>query len=391
MKSKMFLTVLTALALIMVLTGNAGSVSAGGCDPAFVLQSGKVLSVLPNGVDDTANLQCVFDAATAIGADVQVRLSAGTFHTAQVVVNGFDGTFAGVGADATVITNLPNLYVTPVDMYLNPPSATNPWASLIAFVGGNIAISDLAIKITGDHPTMGWTIFGIDPPLTELAQAIVVLGSEAYVKVERVLVEGELMDNSLYGYNLINGIYFEGFMGEPPWAPISGSFEVYDSTFKHMASGSPVFNLINSTVTISRNKYQDTGFDAADTTELINTNLAFTHNQVDGALFGFWVYTNITESSGSNLLIRNNVFHATYGIYFEGTFGAGNKCLLKGNNVQNVTDIGIYLGPGVSGCTVIGGSNKTNVLDLGTGNILVGVNNMGTGVGPTIQHFLKRP
>jgi hypothetical protein len=391
MKSRLFLTLLTALALLAALTGHAGSASARvGCDPTFVSQSGKVLSVLPNGVDDTVNLQCAFDAAVAIGAGARVQLSAGIFYTAQVVVNGFDGTFTGAGADATVITNLPNLYVTPVDMYLNPPSADNPWASLIAFVGGNIAISDLAIKIIGDHPTMGWTIFGIDPPPTELATAIVILGDEVHAKIERVFVEGELMNNSLYGYNLINGIYFEGFMGEPPWAPISGSFEVYDSTFKHMASGSPVFNLINSTVTISRNRYEDTGFDAADTTELINTDLAFTHNQVDGALFGFWIYTNITESFGSNLLIQNNVFRSTYGVYFEGTFGAGNTCLLKANNVQNVTDIGVFLGSDVSGCTVVGGSNKTNVLDLGTGNVLVGVNNMGTGVGPTISDFLRR-
>jgi len=97
----------------------------------------------------------------------------------------------------------------------------------------------------------------------------------------------------------------------------------------------------------------------------------------------------LSEDEGASYLIKNNVFRGEVGAAFEQTFGEGNECLLLGNNVQNVTDIGVYLGPGTKGCTVVGGSNKTNVLDLGTDNILTGVNNMGTGVGPTIHHFMK--
>jgi hypothetical protein len=104
------------------------------------------------------------------------------------------------------------------------------------------------------------------------------------------------------------------------------------------------------------------------------------------AIIGFDLYNIFaTESVGSIFLTKNNVFRGAVGPALEMTFGEGNDCLLQGNNVQNVTDIGIFLGEGVHGCTVVGGSNKTNVLDLGTNNILVGVNNMGTGVGPDIQ------
>jgi len=39
--------------------------------------------------------------------------------------------------------------------------------------------------------------------------------------------------------------------------------------------------------------------------------------------------------------------------------------------------VGIYLGPGTHDCTVVGGPNKTTVVDEGTNNVLVGVNNMG--------------
>ena len=72
----------------------------------------------------------------------------------------------------------------------------------------------------------------------------------------------------------------------------------------------------------------------------------------------------------------------------EQTFGEGNQCLLLGNNVQS-PEVGIFLGEGISGCTVVGGNSKTNVVDLGTGNVLTGVNNMGTGVGPTIRSFMR--
>jgi hypothetical protein len=393
MKSKLVLTILTVLTLVLTMAGTASIASAGtGCDPAHVQRSGNVIVVQPNGVDDTANLQCAFDVALTVGAGAQVRLSPGVFHTAQVVVNDFDGSFTGAGADATVIANIPNLYVTPVDFYIDPPSATKPWPSLFSFVNGNIAISDLAIKVSGDNPTMGWTIFGIDPPLKELTLAIVIVGTEAHVRVERVLIEGETMANSLYGYNLINGIYFEGNIGELPCPPLSGSFEVYNSTFRHLASPAPVYNLENATVIISHNRFEDV-FDGADATDLVNSSVSITHNQVDGALFGFWFYPGWSINVGSKILLKNNVFHSTYGMILEGVFGEGNQCLILGNNVQDVTDIGVYLGADVTGCTVVGGKSKTNVLDLGTGNIVVGVNNMGAGVGPTISDFIgrKRP
>jgi hypothetical protein len=123
----------------------------------------------------------------------------------------------------------------------------------------------------------------------------------------------------------------------------------------------------------------------------INTSaLEFSNNRIVDAVIGFDVWDFFgPEFVGSTFIIRNNIIQGTIGIAFEQTFGEGNECLLLGNNVQNTMDIGIYLGPGTMGCTVIGGSNKTNVLDLGTDNILVGVNNMGTGVGPTIHHFMK--
>lgn len=388
MKTKLFVTVLIVIALAVPFVGITSSASAAtSCDPAYVLQTGNTFLVKPTGMDDTANLQCVFDEAVVFGADAKVLLASGVFHTAQIVVNNFHGQFMGKGMSNSVVMNLPNLYVTPVDMYFNPPSAGNPWPSLFSFIGGNYEVTDLAIHIVGDNGTTGWTIFGIDPPIIELALGIAVLGDQASARFERVLIEGEPADNSIFGYNLINGIFYEGFIGEYP-DPISGSFQVYNSIIRRVASGTPVSNLKNAEVTISHNTFEDVFF-GMDGGDFVYSSLEFSHNNVN-AVLGFDLYNSfVAKDVGANFLIKNNVFHGELGPVFEQVFGEGNECLLVGNNVQNVTGTGIYLGPDIKGCTVAGGDNKTNVLDLGTDNILVGVNNMGTGVGPTIQHLLK--
>jgi len=267
------------------------------------------------------------------------------------------------------------------------PSSDNPWPSLFAFTNGDFAVLDLAIHISGDDGTTGWTIFGIDPPIIELAHGIVILGTEANSKFERLLIEGEPTDNSLLGYNLINGIFYEGFIGEAS-PPISGLFQVSDSTFSNLGSGTPIANLNQAKVTIYRNTFDEVflGMDGGD---LVNSSVEFYYNQVNGFI-GLDLYNmDLAEDINSTIVIKNNRFQGVIGPALEQTFGNGNTCLFQGNNVQNIIDIGIYLGEGIHDCTVVGGSSKTNVLDLGTDNILVGVNNMGTGVGPDIKTLMK--
>jgi hypothetical protein len=205
------------------------SAFADQCNPTFVQENGQTITVLPTGLDDTANLQCAFDNAVTIGPGVTVRLVEGTYHTRQIVVNNFRGAFTGAGGDKSVLTNLPNLYVTPVDNSNNLPSAKNPWPSLVSFVGGDFLVSDLGMRITGDKPTTGWTISLFPgPTFYELAIGFAVLGTKANALFLCVNIEGEPAMGTLYGYNLINGIYFEGLGIGPITAalPISGSFTV---------------------------------------------------------------------------------------------------------------------------------------------------------------------
>lgn len=385
-------TMFLGLILVLVFTLTQGvevALSSSDCDPDYVTMAGTEITVSPTGVDDTANLQCAFDTAVATGPGTNVRLVSGIYHTAQIVVYGFSGQFTGAGADETEIFNLPTLYVTPINHELSPPSAENPWPMLFTFWDGNFLISDLAIHIVGEAPTTVWAFLGSDPVFTILHAVVGIGGTETHAEVSHVLVSGEATDDWPYGYNSINGIFYVGIGGSLPWLPISGSYNLHHSTFRSIASGSPVMNLDGATVVVSQNEYEDAiwGMEAVD---FVNSSLEFSHNNVT-AVVGLQSYNwGILEDTGSTFVINNNLLRGEYGIAIDQTFGEGNQCLILGNNARHTTEIGILLGSGIHGCTVVGGGNKTNVLDLGTDNVLVGVNNMGTGVGPTISHFMQR-
>jgi hypothetical protein len=365
------------MALILLFAPGAVKASTvPSCDPAYVSVENAVYTVLPTGIDDTANIQCAFNDALQAGSGRTVHLASGTYHIAQIVANGFQGQFEGAGPEQTLIENLPNLTVAPGDFYLSAPSASNPWPALFAFVNGDFSISNLAIHIVGDTPTKPWTIFGIDPPVQDLAGAVLLLGDEIHVTVDHVSVEGEVDATSMYGYNLVQAIYFEGWVGAAPWKPISGSFQVTNSTFRRMASGTPVLNLENATVVIKNNTYEDLHW-GQEVCDLVNSSVEFSNNQVD-TIIGVDVYPFWAEQdTGSSILIRNNTFHSNTGIKIQQAFGEGMDCLIQGNHLQDVSGTGIYLGPGTQGCTVVGGGNHAaNVLDFGLDNILFGVHNI---------------
>jgi hypothetical protein len=213
------------------------------------------------------------------------------------------------------------------------------------------------------------------------------MGDFGSARIERVLVEGQLVADSLFGYNLINGIIYENYYSaQTMW--ITGSYTVQDSILRTLASGTPLVGVSGAAILITRNTFENViwGMDGGD---FLNSRFEFSYNHVNAAV-GLDLYNGYEnpEDSGTAFLVKNNIFRGGMGPAFEQNFGTGNKCLFIGNNVQAVADVGIYLGPGTIGCTVVGGA-KNNVLDLGTDNILVGVNNMGTGVGPTIHTLIR--
>jgi hypothetical protein len=128
-------------------------------------------------------------------------------------------------------------------------------------------------------------------------------------------------------------------------------------------------------------------------------DLFVSQNSIAGE--GMW--TPITAAFTNGTIITNNRIDANAAWAIQ-IFGCSNG-LLKGNNVQNFEswqDLpAILLGggwgyPNTTNYTVVGGSNKTNVVEWGDpgadyGNVVVGVNNMRReSPGPAIRDAMKR-
>lgn len=355
------------------------------CDPNYVFHYWKVWLVLPTGADDTANFQCAFDHAVTVQGST-VLLGSGTYHTGQVAVFGFVGNFRGVGMNETVIKTLDRtLQVAPENFFENPPtpeSGSNPWPSIFAFVGGDIVISDLSFYSTPNVWTTGWTWTGLGITVYELAHGFVVVGpvvagqgyTQANAALNRVDIEGVAQEGTLYGYDPITAIYYEGFYGAPygETLPLEGTFDVHDSQFAQLGGGTNLYNLYGSRVSITRNSYADS-FEGMDLGIITNTTYEYANNEVSNtSAWGLNPYGSFTSSA---LLVNNNVFTDTpIGLYLDDTvtFAGDMKCRLIKNGVENVTDVGIYLGSGVTGCLVVCKTRSDTVENLGTGNKLIG-------------------
>jgi hypothetical protein len=103
-----------------------------------------VIKVNP-GSDDTKALIDAFALAKTYGKNTVVKLMPGTFKIGMIEVKEFNGTLNGSGKGKTIITNLSGL--TP-----DAVIAQNKLPALIAFIGGDVSVSDLSIILSEELP-----------------------------------------------------------------------------------------------------------------------------------------------------------------------------------------------------------------------------------------------
>ena len=347
----------------------SSSVSGLGCGPQAQL-AGGVITVRPGGDDDSATLQCALDRAGALGVR-DVRLTAGTFHAMSLVANDFHGRLAGAGESRTVIENVPDAYVTPTDFLFTPPSASNPWPSMVALVDGDFVVSQLTIRVTGT-PTRGW--WAGDTEIRALAHGFVIVGREAHAVFDHVTIEGADLPGDIFGKTVISGIYFEGAIGAAP-PPLKGSWAVRDSTFRNLADGTPSSNLSDAHVVITGNTYSGCPM-ASDTDDLVRSTYLFARNRVvDAEWYGFMLYdyclsadSNCGTHDSTVSIVGNDFGRSGEGVELVGTLGRSNRCIVAGNEVRDVADMAVYLGPETAGCLVVSGGK---VVDEGSDNQVV--------------------
>jgi hypothetical protein len=285
-----------------------------------------------------------------------------------VVATNFQGRLQGAGRESTIITNLSRtVYVTPVDFINHPPSSTNIWASILAFIGGTFTISDLSIKVTGVAPTTGWRVLGLPDPIYAYAHGIVIIGERANAVIERIVMEGENAPKDLFGLNLVNGIHYQGLNG-PHFPPITGSFKVRDSVFRRIASPAPVFNAKDATIAVENNLMEEVLL-GGELLDVASTRYEFVDNEVHAAWVGFDLYDNcwgapaLCGTSNASVRIADNRFFDN-GIVLEGTMGANVKCRILENEFIHV-ELELYLGPRTHDCVA---TDVTKYVDLGKNN-----------------------
>jgi len=280
----------------------------------------------PNGTDDTTNIQKALDACVAYGKNCTVQLAAGTYHTRQLVAYNFHGTFKGLGMDTTTIEalTLPVNFIFDGTNACVPNTTTCLWATLMVFVEGDISISDLSVHITATDGK------ATDPP-GQIETGIRLMGQYPMnVHIDRVEEEGR--PDSLFGFNVGNGIMYTGELNSSP-APlnspcgaaggfyfVSGSYTVRNSSFKSMWDGVSQDGCVRSTrVTIGGSPSTGNTFEnhyvGIDLESSENSNFEISYNVSSGTAYSMWVVPWISSifvpTKPSRYLIHENTFFTT--------------------------------------------------------------------------------
>ncbi|MFX1501868.1 MAG: hypothetical protein ACFFDH_12965 [Promethearchaeota archaeon] len=396
----------------------------------------ETITVNPSGGDDTANIQAAFDAA---GPGDTIQLAAGQFYTNEIFVTNFYGTFKGSGKDFTKIDVLRGL-----DPGAPGVSTTMGSTHIFTFLGGDVHISDLSFDITPYEPAEPW---GPSPPdgwWYDLLSAILITG-DINSRIYNIKFTGHegtaLYDpwHPLYlvkNYNVRVGVEYGGGL------TTTGRHIIAKCEFNSLWLGITAYGLNNGELTIDSNliKGGAIGVINADNS---NSKFEISHNDIEANAFaGIWVmqftlspckwlithntlrpsimadgicledYTGsgslevvvsqnkimcdtlwggIWTTMVGDAFISNNIICGTADYGIAGYYAYNT--LLLGNNVQNVdASWAPIVMLSASECVIVGGSTKTNVLDIGGyNNIIVGMNNIqGNSPGPEIQEALEQ-
>jgi hypothetical protein len=108
------------------------------------LDCGKVFKIeATKGTDITASLKDAFEEAIEAGPGSTVELPEGEFELSFIEIREFYGSFVGAGTGKTIIKPKTGLECTAIE-------SQGLWKFLINFVGGNILMSNMTLKITDE-------------------------------------------------------------------------------------------------------------------------------------------------------------------------------------------------------------------------------------------------
>lgn len=377
--------------------------------PAIVWARGRMVRVPPpNGTDDTANIQAALNACVGSSPGCTVQLQAGTYHTTQVIVHNFQGTFKGMGKDKTTIEAL-YLYDNWPDFTVEqcqPNLTTCVWTTLITFVNGNIAVSDLTISVPLVPATQTWVGDGI--VMEGVYAPLEFNGWSANVTVDRIAVEGQPAPGTYWGYNILNGIHYSGELprSSTPYDNycLSGSYTVRSSYFNNTAVGiSQDMCVTSSKITIGGSpgagNYTQNDGGGIDLEGSQNSVFDVSYNNTSGVYAGMWVVPSYyTATSPSKYTIHDNNFVGTEqyadGMYlYDNSTNPFIQAAVWNNNAEVQATLseglGVYYtkGTAVLNNTVTGTDGYDGIGLWGSSqDVVIGNNVSGFTVDPTVGY-----
>jgi hypothetical protein len=289
--------------------------------PATAWAGGHTVKVPPpNGVDDTAKIQGALNKCKAYGAGCTVQLQAGTYHTKQVIIHNFQGTFKGVGKASTTIEALflPANFPDPSLVEACNPNFTDClWTTLITFIDGNINVSDLTINVTLVPAAQTWVDDGVD--YENVFAPLEFTGRHPMnVTIDRIAINGQPDPNDPFGFNIENGVHYSGEFARSKtpgdYYFLSGSYTVRNSYFNNTGVAISEDGFVTSSlITIAGNYTQNdqSGIDLESSQKSI---FEISNNNTSGMGAGMWVvpYSFSYVASGPSLyLIHDNTFTGT--------------------------------------------------------------------------------
>jgi hypothetical protein len=379
-------------ATLLLATAAVSSASANPCNPVYVKQQGLILTVLPTDIDDTANLRCAIDYASALAPGVTVQLTDRVYKTAQLVLRGFNGTIRGAGLKKTVLRNGDSpMQVTNPTTWMNAlPAYDNLYPTLVSVTGGDVILADMSIQIAGRNPTTTWQWAGLSMQIVD--PIVLIWGTDISFQLERIeFTSAEKCWPDPTG-NVVLDIAVGNYSGSSLPAVSSSTVIVADSVSKS-CNGYYARDLDNVKLILTRNRFQNVGHIAVNVGGLLNSSVEVSHNEIEMSKDPLLAVAGIDfrgkPVGDSSLLVTNNrISTGGDGIVLRTSMFGNIQCAMVGNNVEHVEGAGYWFLTGTFGCTVIGHGKGTVRDETGGAHTIVGLTPHTGGVGQTIHDLL---
>ncbi len=294
-----------------------------------------VITVEPDGVDDTPTLISAFENAKASGPGSVVQLVEGEYHVGYMEVRDFYGFLKGAGKEKTIITVLPG-------MDLDELLAQHLLHCNMKFIGGDVNISHLTIQTPPGQISVGWPYMGHIYTLVNFSatSAGYELGNESRsikVVIDNVNFRGQLLEGGpgyVNSYNCLIGVR-AGFDYYSPYETLAQplpreriDFKITNCDFNTFCYGLGLEGINNGRIIIGENNNGNV-FSNIDQQggvwESRNSAVTIEGNTFNIPEFSYGLdlddypyYTILrNEPSGNNAVfdIRNNTFNMTNSTY----------------------------------------------------------------------------